>query len=226
VESINILCLGDSLTEGYSLWGTVFTPYAKNMKTWMEKAWPSSTITVDVAGVSGDYVVSPPGSFLRRIATKCSSTSVPYDWIIILGGTNDLAYGHEPDTIFDGLQKVYQVALNHGANILALTITEAFSDEHSLEAAKSFNGRRDALNKKILEHKAERFYTLDLHTLIPYHALSSESRAEIWDDGLHLTPYGYGVMGDHIATFLVNTIPGIKEPKNLYATVSKEGPAK
>lgn len=34
---------------------------------------------------------------------------------------------------------------------------------------------------------------------MPYHSMSEEDRDEIWDDGLHLTPFGYSVMGGHIA---------------------------
>lgn len=52
--------------------------------------------------------------------------------------------------------------------------------------------------------EAETFsYTLDLKSLIPYHAMSEESRSDIWDDGLHLTPNGYCVMGDHVANQVV-----------------------
>ena len=33
-----------------------------------------------------------------------------------------------------------------------------------------------------------------------------KSRDEIWDDGLHFTEYGYGVMGAHIAKQLVDLV--------------------
>jgi hypothetical protein len=47
-------------------------------------------------------------------------------------------------------------------------------------------------------------HVLDLHALMPYHSMTDEeSRDKIWDDGLHFTPHGYSVMGDHIASRLV-----------------------
>ena len=41
---------------------------------------------------------------------------------------------------------------------------------------------------------------------MPYHSMSEENREQIWDDGLHFTPYGYNVMGDHIAKRLVDIL--------------------
>jgi hypothetical protein len=72
MESVNILCFGDSLTEGYSHWGMSVTPYADNMRKWLEAAWPSTKLTVDVNGMSGDFVV--PGLFLKRITSSCESS--------------------------------------------------------------------------------------------------------------------------------------------------------
>jgi hypothetical protein len=69
MESIRILCFGDSLTEGYSYYGQEFTPYAGNMKAWLHAAWPATKVTVDVDGLSGDRVAR--GSFLSRITAKC-----------------------------------------------------------------------------------------------------------------------------------------------------------
>lgn len=42
---------------------------------------------------------------------------------------------------------------------------------------------------------------------MPYHSMTDEeSRDEIWDDGLHFTEHGYSVMGDHIASRLVDLV--------------------
>lgn len=46
---------------------------------------------------------------------------------------------------------------------------------------------------------------------MPYHSLSSTERVDIWDDGLHMTPYGYGVMGELIANRLAELISEGKE---------------
>jgi hypothetical protein len=42
---------------------------------------------------------------------------------------------------------------------------------------------------------------------MPYHSMTDEeNRDEIWDDGLHFTQRGYSVMGDHIASRLVDLV--------------------
>lgn len=69
MENVRILCFGDSLTAGYSHYGMTFTPYAESLKTWLQAAWPTTKLTLDVSGLSGDRVVS--GSFLPRITAKC-----------------------------------------------------------------------------------------------------------------------------------------------------------
>ncbi len=48
---------------------------------------------------------------------------------------------------------------------------------------------------------------------MPYHSMSEEDRDQIWDDGLHLTPYGYSVMGGHIAKRLVELLEEILDLK-------------
>lgn len=77
------------------------------------------------------------------ILTLHSGKSNFYDWVVLLGGTNDLGWGGEPDKIFTCLQNVERVPLLSGANILVLTVPEV-----SL-VQKNLDDRRDALNANI-----------------------------------------------------------------------------
>ena len=101
-KSLRILCFGDSLTAGYTSYGWEFHPYADHLRAGLQHALPSSNIEIDVAGLSGDQV---QGSYLPRIKAKCVNTETPYNWIIIMGGTNDLGWGQQPDIIYEGLSK-------------------------------------------------------------------------------------------------------------------------
>ena len=65
---------------------------------------PTSDIEIDVDGRSGDQV---RGSYLPRIKMKCADSETPYDWIIVMGGTNDLAWDQSPDIIYEGLRKLH-----------------------------------------------------------------------------------------------------------------------
>lgn len=101
-KSLRILCFGDSLTAGYTSYGWEFHPYADHLRVGLQHALSTLDIVVDVAGLSGDQV---QGNYLSRIKAKCVDTATPYDWIIIMGGTNDLAWSQLPDTIYEGLSK-------------------------------------------------------------------------------------------------------------------------
>ncbi len=76
-------------------------------------------------------------------------TKIPYDWAIILGGTNDLTLGRGSKDLWEGLKKVYDFPLKNKTKVLALTIPEcaycgAATDEH-----------RNEINKGILEYKVD-----------------------------------------------------------------------
>lgn len=104
-KSLRILCFGDSLTAGYTMYGTEHHPYADHLRVGLELLLSSSEIQAEVAGFSGDQV---QGSYLNRIKAKCPMTTERrYDWIIIMGGTNDLAWGQQPEQIYEGLSKFH-----------------------------------------------------------------------------------------------------------------------
>ena len=102
-KSLRILCFGDSLTAGYTNYGWEFFPYADHLRVGLQHMLSTSDIQVDVDGFSGDQV---RGSYLPRIKRKCTNTEKPYDWIIIMGGTNDLGWGQSPEAIYEGLRKL------------------------------------------------------------------------------------------------------------------------
>ena len=47
---------------------------------------------------------------------------------------------------------------------------------------------------------------LDLHKLMPYHALTSDQQSELWDDGLHFTPKGYEKIGHLVAEKVIEML--------------------
>ena len=125
-KSLRILCFGDSLTAGYTRYGWEFHPYADHLRAGLQLSLSTPDIEVDVAGLSGDQV---QGSYLRRIKAKCADTETPYDWIIVMGGTNDLAWGRPPDTIYEGLSKP-TLPLSSYAHIFSITSLLSISRQY------------------------------------------------------------------------------------------------
>jgi hypothetical protein len=74
---LRILCFGDSLTEGYSRFGTIYTPYSTTMKKSLAVKFTAGgnpeveerLIDVVTDGQSGDFITM--GTFQGRIGRRC-----------------------------------------------------------------------------------------------------------------------------------------------------------
>jgi lysophospholipase L1-like esterase len=101
-QTLKVLCFGASLTAGYSHHGIQFHPYAERLKLALQGALPSTSIEIVVDGLSGAQVRR---QYIDRLSRACQEVKgEPYNWIIIQGGTNDLAWGGEAEAIFEALR--------------------------------------------------------------------------------------------------------------------------
>jgi hypothetical protein len=75
METIKIVCFGASMVEGYSSYGTVFTPYGNYMKKRLDSALSSTKVTVDIQGQSGDQVDESYGGYIDRLNDICKLVS-------------------------------------------------------------------------------------------------------------------------------------------------------
>ncbi|KAK7226494.1 hypothetical protein V2G26_014497 [Clonostachys chloroleuca] len=192
-KTLHILCFGDSLTSGFCNFGLDERPYSARLQQRLTAEFPGREIHVYTDGEPGELVLN--GSWEARLRADLNKRR--YDWVIMLGGTNDLGSVISEDRILEALEDRWAKVLSKGGKLLALTVPECHSRPGWLVE------RRALLNDDILAHEAPNFYSFDLHSRIPYHSLSREDREKYWDDGLHLTGEGYSWMGDHIADALL-----------------------
>ncbi|KAI0476080.1 SGNH hydrolase-type esterase domain-containing protein [Xylariaceae sp. FL0804] len=190
-----ILCVGDSLTVG----APSLRPYAARLRERLEEAFPTLDVECDVQGREGDQVTQ--GGFDRRIETSWAVADRPFDWTIVLGGSNDLTWNKKPEAIVPALEQAWDLALSEGCRVLAMTVPE-----YRARIAK-ISDRRDAVNRAVMAFDRPGFFKFDLFQAIPYHALDEADRTRYWDgDGVHLTAAGYDLMGDKVADFLIPVI--------------------
>ncbi|KAM0231156.1 hypothetical protein ACHAPO_008772 [Fusarium lateritium] len=142
-KKFSILCFGDSLTSGYFCQGMMSHPYADKLEDRLTGTFPEVDFEIVVNGYPGDAASSE--RFSNRV--KSAWRGRIYDWTIVLGGTNDIAFSIPPEIIFSSLKKTYDLARDKGAKVLALTVPECSADNDRTMAA------RNALNERILKNK-------------------------------------------------------------------------
>jgi lysophospholipase L1-like esterase len=241
-KKIRILAFGDSLTEGYTDWITRH-PYGNALKTELSNILPEYRVTVDINGKSGDRVCSSlSGEFFERLESSIpiSSTSKSffddvsgssarpvtpqpstYDLVIILGGTNDLAFkSRDPDgpaRIFQALEECYNHVLDSGSSLLCLTVPERNIDTQVSAVAKIAKAARVTLNNLIIEFVENHqpggeegqssVFLLDLAREVPFTCDDTDKDGDddvrLWStDGLHMTAEGYDHVGEKLAVFI------------------------
>ncbi|KAI1079605.1 SGNH hydrolase-type esterase domain-containing protein [Whalleya microplaca] len=207
---INILCVGDSLTVGspsmhpYGLTATspAMHPYTVKLKERLEEAFPEYDVEYEVDGKEGDQVTQ--GGFLKRVALSWAVADRPFDWTIVLGGSNDITWNKQASDIIEALQETWDIPLSEGGKVLALTIPESRTN------AKKINDRRSEVNTAIKKYSSPNFFFFDLCEAIPYHAMDVMERSRYWDkDGVHLSREGYDLMGEIIADELIRIMTSL-----------------
>ncbi|KND89493.1 hypothetical protein TOPH_05920, partial [Tolypocladium ophioglossoides CBS 100239] len=213
---LTVLCFGDSLTSGYHNYGLGEQPYSEVLIDRLEAALPEREVQVVTSGVPGD--LASLQAFRRRLKGECESRS--YDWVIMLGGTNDLGSLVPVHRILAALEANWDIPLANGSKLLALTVPECHARLEWLD------DNRRHLNSGILAHKQPNFYAFDLLPKIQYHSLSKQDRDTYWDDGVHLTGDGYDWMGGHIADALLQILSQEEKSPEAAKPKTRRPPAK
>ncbi|TVY59618.1 hypothetical protein LSUE1_G008890, partial [Lachnellula suecica] len=121
---LKILCFGDSLTAGFTNWGLVHEPYSKTTAAYLkEVVGEEYEVVIETRGVSGERVCEMGGR-MDLLYGPTRTREEPYDFVVFLGGTNDIAYNRAPSDIFADIKAVLAQPLANGARVLLLTVPE------------------------------------------------------------------------------------------------------
>lgn len=205
--SRRILCFGDSITSGYYNHGHSFHPYSQRLSQLLN----SDGRLEYYVKASGKVREMAHGSMARRLPQVLGNSS-RFDWVIILGGTNDVAhvknFGDDDSfmnqlisvwkpRIVRDIEVLHEIAHNYGARTVLLTIPET-----AYEAWPNFKTlwvMRNKINQDLRKYAREsqgNTVLCDLAAKLPRHSLPLQSQNLLWNDHLHLTPYGYDKMAD------------------------------
>lgn len=199
ITPIRILCFGASITAGWSQLGTRYYPYASTLEAHLKEALPNEHFSIQVDGLPGDTVIQ--GKYTKRLRSLISTATSPYDWVIIQGGGNDLLrLCRDPKKILEALREVWGIAFDAGSKVIALTVTKTVNQTE--ESAR----RYDALNELIVSEEHEKLYSVDVSKMLPPATVNNVISKIYERDGLHFGKKGYEMMGDAIASSLVEMI--------------------
>mmetsp|Transcript_10879 Transcript_10879/g.17814 ORF Transcript_10879/g.17814 Transcript_10879/m.17814 type:complete len:351 (-) Transcript_10879:27-1079(-) len=169
---VRILAFGDSLTEGmYGYPRTNYHPYTIQLKKLFQQCRPDLNVEIDNAGVSGEVIKF---QLYNRLAEVLSNSKNKYEWVIILGGTNDIGKAHKKAELLEGdlslqslLQEMYGLCNLYGSNVVAVTVPDIGSIFRSSMAQSTI----DRLNTYIrLEALADSSSNRHAHTMVAIQA--------------------------------------------------------
>jgi lysophospholipase L1-like esterase len=190
---MKIVALGDSLTVGETGFpfpdSDVSVSYPEYLEILAEQYRNShrSRIEVDVVnkGVCGDLTSGMLERFSRDVAEEKT------DYVIILGGTNDIGWGFDPATIAHNLTTMYDAASNKGIGTVACSVPSILGFDELIPPRLHLNNMiRTEAEKRGIGFVDLFTATADRQTNRLLQVYSA--------DGLHLNPNGYRQMGRYM----------------------------
>ena len=185
---MKIIALGDSLTVGETGFydSGESTSYPKHLETLAKQhltgLQSAMEVTVLNRGINGDLTSGMLERFTEDVVDEKP------DYVIILGGTNDIGWGLDSAAITNNLTTMYERAVDNGIAPVACSIPSILGLDDLIPPRINLNRliSREAEKRKIAFVDVFAA-TADSNT----HRLLEEYSA----DGLHLTPKGYQQIG-------------------------------
>ena len=175
------------------VWGDEWprpTPYTEFLKEKTEKMLDQrGAVGLRVEflnrGVVGELTQDMVKRFDRDVLRSQS------DAVIILGGSNDLGWEQEPQSVARNLARMYDEALAHRIQPVSCTIPSVLGFDEGVRP-------RLQLNQLIKKYSTERsIVCADLFSATG-DSLTGRLKEEYSNDGLHLNPLGYETMAEAI----------------------------
>jgi acyl-CoA thioesterase I len=190
---LRIVTFGDSLTVGYQSPTRENpegepTPYGQFLQELL-----GNTVEVIIRGVSGELTAEMAMRLNRDVI------SVRADYVVILGGSNDLGWGAQPAEVMRNLVTLYERSRSADIRPVAVTVP-------SIRGFDNLIPPRHILNRLIVEYcrtRQQPFVDLFTATAEPETLRLAEPFS---NDGLHLTTEGYQLLADSLYREVFNSV--------------------
>ncbi len=180
---LTIVAFGDSLTVGFQSptpqnpWYQE-TPYTQFLGKWLQ-----DKVQILTKGINGELTEE----MVRRFEGDVIDHNP--DYVIILGGSNDIGWGLPPDEVAQNLSRLFQEALSVHITPVAVTIPSLRGFDDLIPPRQSLNG--------LIVNQC-RSLNIPCVDLFGASAEPNSLRLaqEYSNDGLHLTTRGYKLIAD------------------------------
>ena len=185
---MKIVALGDSLTVGETGFSDSeeSASYPKYLETLAKQHLASLQSGVEVnvlnRGINGDVTSGMLERFSRDVVGEKA------DYVVILGGANDLGWGFDPAVIAHNLTTMYDAALNKGIGPVACSVPSILGYDGLISPRLHLN----EMIRTEAEKRSIPFVDFFTATADPGTNRLSEDYSA---DGLHLNTRGYQQMG-------------------------------
>ncbi len=190
-RTITFVALGDSLTVGFIPSRIATQPYSRFLKEITDNFLPQSIrphtfkIRFINRGVNGDLT----SDMLLRFNQDVIALNPNY--VIILGGTNDIGWGLPVDETFSCLKQMYEKAVDNNVEPIVCTVPSLLGWDEGIPPRLTLN------------HLLRHFYR-DKNTLCvdlfeaTCDSATKRLRSEYTSDGLHFNALGYRKIAETI----------------------------
>jgi acyl-CoA thioesterase-1 len=191
VRKLNFVALGDSLTVGFIPTRYANQPYSEFVKEYadhfLKELGRKNTIQIRITnrGVNGDLT----SNMLLRFRQDVSNLKP--DYVIILGGANDVGWGLPVEETFLNLQRLFEKALEETIKPVGCTVPSILGWDEGIPPRQKLNRLlKDYCSMKMIPCADLFASTCDPET--------KRLRFNYSSDGLHLNITGYRKIAETI----------------------------
>lgn len=179
--AVTILCLGDSLTEGYGVPKAAAWP-AVTEKILRDKKYD---VTLINAGISGSTTASAPSRISWHLKSKSKA-----EWLFLALGANDGLRGQDVKAARQNLEKTIQLARDGGMKKIILAGMR-MPPNYGAKYAKEFDEMYPSIAKQ------------EKISFLPFFIEGVAAKPQLnLPDGIHPNVEGHKIVGAHVAKFL------------------------